>query len=213
MLFLKTLMTRWVLWTGAVFLLIAATLYPSDMEGHYAKSRHGHQNALVVGVEQYGRHLNTVLPLATAIVLRDVKGLTQIGAISVVGMVATHGPKRLLDNVEVSGTRLGQRPNGGNHNMPSGHSALASAGAYFTVRRYSPGLGVIVWPVMVLTMHARCMLDAHTVSATIAGALIGIMVAALFAQPCIRFEHMIAGLWQRLRPQRASAAKSQLTKV
>ena len=33
--------------------------------------------------------------------------------------------------------------------MPSGHSTLAGAGAYFMVRRYSLWFGVIVYPVYV----------------------------------------------------------------
>ena len=163
---------------GGTFFLVCATLYPSDMDGHYAVSRNGHSDGFVVAVENYGRLINSVLPIATAVVLRDTSGLGQIASTTIVGVAATHIPKRLLDNVHVFGTRLGQRPNGGKHNTPSGHSALASAGAYLTTRRYSRWFGLIVWPVTISTMYARYMLDAHTVSATIAGAIIGILVAA-----------------------------------
>ncbi|MCH2076422.1 MAG: hypothetical protein MK180_05980 [Rhodobacteraceae bacterium] len=141
-------------------MLIAATLYPSDMEGHYSQPKGGEHSALIVAVEDYGRHLNTLIPLGAAVLLRDIKGLGQIAAVAVAGTAATHVPKRALDNVEIAGRRLGQRSNGGNHNMPSGHSALASAGAFIAVRRYSHWLGLIVWPVLVLTMSARYMLDA-----------------------------------------------------
>ncbi|MTI02831.1 phosphatase PAP2 family protein [Roseibium sp. RKSG952] len=184
---------RHLLWMAALISLVGATLYPSDMEGHYAVSRNGHDNALVTGVEDYGRHLNTLIPIGTAIVLRDIKGLWQIATVVVAGTAATHGPKRLLNDVEVFGTRLGQRPNGGDHNLPSGHSALASAGAYIAVRRYWNWFGIVVWPILLLTMFARYMLDAHTISATIAGAIVGMLVADLFARPCLRFRRLIAG--------------------
>jgi len=182
---------RRAIWLGAVLALVFATLYPSDMDGHYATSRNGHENALVMGVETYGRHLNTLIPIGTAIVLRDVKGLWQMTAVVLAGTLATHGPKRLLNNVEIAGTRLGQRPNGGDHNMPSGHSALASAGAYIAVRRYLKWMGVIVWPILFLTMYARYMLDAHTVSATIAGAIVGVLVAHLLVKPCFRLRRLL----------------------
>lgn len=186
------LRTGYAAWFLAVAVLVATTLYPSDMNGHYATSRNGHDNALVVSVEDYGRHLNTIIPVGTAILLRDVKGLGQIASVIFAGTAATHIPKRLLDDVELFGTRLGQRPNGSDHNMPSGHSALASAGAYIAVRRYTRWFGVIVWPVLFLTMYARYMLDAHTVSATIAGALVGFMVAAAFVRPCFAFKRLVA---------------------
>ncbi len=182
---LKALNARKWMWYAAIAILMCAILYPSDMDGHYAVSRDGQHDILVTGVENYGRHLNTLIPIGTAIVLRDLTGLRQIAATTITGTAATHVPKRLLDQVEVFGVRLGQRPNGSNHNMPSGHSALASAGAYLSVRRYSKLFGLIVWPILFLTMYARYMLDAHTVSATIAGAMIGILVAAVFVRPFV----------------------------
>ncbi|MBO9448341.1 phosphatase PAP2 family protein [Ruegeria sp. R14_0] len=188
------------IWLVALVSLVLATSYPSDMDGHYAVSRNGHDNVLVTSVEDYGRHLNSVIPIGMAIALRDTKGLWQIAAVALAGTAATHGPKRLLNDVEIFGTRLGQRPNGGDHNLPSGHSALASAGAYLAVRRYSRWLGVIVWPILLLTMYARYMLDAHTVSATIAGAIIGMLVADLFTRPCFRFRRLLAdGLATKFR--------------
>ncbi|MEL6691025.1 MAG: phosphatase PAP2 family protein [Pseudomonadota bacterium] len=196
---LAAFFTRQAIWAAAFVLLLGAILYPSDMDGHYAVSRGGHESAVVVAVEDYGRHLNTIVPLATAVALRDFKGLSQIGGATVFGTAATHVPKRLLNDVEVAGTRLGQRPNGGNHNMPSGHSALASAGAFIAVRRYSHWFGLIVWPVLLMTMAARYMLDAHTVSATIAGAIIGILVADIVTRPCAHVRRRVAdalrGLW------------------
>ncbi|MEM6902220.1 MAG: phosphatase PAP2 family protein [Pseudomonadota bacterium] len=191
---------RGLWWFGAIILLIA-TFYPTDLETNYATSKGGKQDALVVAVEEYGRHLKTAIPVMVALALRDVVGLRQAAAIVVVGMIASHGPKRLLNDVEIMGTRLGERPKSpdSRHNMPSGHSTLAAAGAYYTVRRYSSWFGLIVWPVLILTMYARYMLDAHTVSATIAGAITGIMVAALFTSPSFRFRRLARGGDRRMQ--------------
>ena len=167
-----------------MFLIItAASIYPSDLENDYAVSRGGHEMPFVVATESYGRHINTVLPFALALILKDKEGLKQLGFITVAGILASHGPKRLLNDVEIMGTRLGQRPSSptSKHNTPSGHSTLAGACAYFIMRRYSKWLGLILIPVLLATMYARVMLDKHTVSATFAGAATGLLVAGLFS--------------------------------
>ncbi|MFN3954335.1 MAG: lipid A 1-phosphatase LpxE [Pararhodobacter sp.] len=160
----------------------AASIYPSDMEGRYAQSRGGHEMRHVTLTEDYGRFINTGLQLAVPLLLRDMAGLKQLAVITVAGIVASHGPKRLLNDVEIRGTRLGQRPSSPDtrHNMPSGHATLAASGAYFLMRRYSLWFGLIVLPVLLATMYARVMLDEHTISAVIAGALTGMLVTALF---------------------------------
>jgi lipid A 1-phosphatase len=163
-------------------LIVSAVVYPSDMKNDYSTPRGGAQSALVLGVEDYGRHINTLLPIATAVVLRDWTGLKQIAVIIVAGTLASHGPKRLLNNVVIGDTRLGQRPYSpdSRHNMPSGHSTLAGAGAYIMIRRYGLLWALLVVPIMLLTMYARVMLDMHTISAVLAGAGTGMLVSALF---------------------------------
>lgn len=187
------------LWWSALIALIISSFYPTDLKRHYAEPRNGHLRPLVVNVETVGRHTNTALPFLTILILRDVSGLKQLAAISVAGIAASHGPKRLLNNVEIFGTRLGERPSSptSKHNMPSGHSTLASAGAYFMARRYSHWFGLVVWPIVALTMYARVMLDAHTVSATIAGALTGVLVASLFTRPNPRLRRIASAIWPR----------------
>ena len=177
-----------------VVIILAATVYPSDMENDYAVSKGGHERPVVVAFEDYGRHINTLLPFVLALVLKDKEGWKQLGMITVLGILASHGPKRLLNDVEIMGTRLGQRPNStsSKHNMPSGHSTLAGACAYFVMRRYSIWFGAIVIPVLLFTMYARVMLDKHTVSATISGAATGLLVAALFSTKLSGFRSQIA---------------------
>ena len=174
-----------------VLAIVMATVYPSDLDRHRAANYAGHQMPLIVFTEDYGRHLNSIAALGTALVLRDLTGLKQLAVIIVVGIAATHGPKRLLNNVEVMGTRLGERPSRqtSNHNMPSGHSALASAVIWFLGRRYSWWWLLLTVPVTLMTMLARVLLDAHTISAVIAGMLVGLAFTMLFVTPCRRNEH------------------------
>jgi len=172
-----------------VTIILISSLYPSDLENDYSTSRGGEDILFVVSTEKYGRHINTLMPFALAIISRDKAGFKQILVIAVSGIIASHGPKRILNNVKIMGTRLGQRPfsSTSKHNTPSGHSTLAGATAYFVMRRYSWWFAVIVIPVLLCTMYARVMLDKHTVSATLAGAATGLLVAALFSTKFLGF--------------------------
>jgi lipid A 1-phosphatase len=172
-----------------VTIIFLSSLYPSDLENDYSTPRGGEDMPFVVSTEKYGRHVNTLLPFALAIISRDKAGFKQILVIAVSGIIASHGPKRILNNVKIMGTRLGQRPfsSTSKHNTPSGHSTLAGATAYFVMRRYSWWFAVIVVPVLLCTMYARVMLDKHTISATVAGAATGLFVAALFSTKFLEF--------------------------
>ena len=172
-----------------VTIILISSLYPSDLENDYSTSRGGEDIPFVVSTEKYGRHINTLMPFALAIISRDKAGFKQILVIAVSGIIASHGPKRILNNVKIMGTRLGQRPfsSTSKHNTPSGHSTLAGATAYFVMRRYSWWFAVIVIPVLLCTMYARVMLDKHTISATLAGAATGLLVAALFSTKFLGF--------------------------
>ncbi|MDB4115813.1 phosphatase PAP2 family protein [Planktomarina sp.] len=172
-----------------VTIILISSLYPSDLENDYSTSRGGEDISFVVSTEKYGRHINTLMPFALAIISKDKAGFKQILVIAVSGIIASHGPKRILNNVKIMGTRLGQRPfsSTSKHNTPSGHSTLAGATAYFVMRRYSWWFAVIVIPVLLCTMYARVMLDKHTISATLAGAATGLLVAALFSTKFLGF--------------------------
>lgn len=167
---------------ATVAAILAAVVYPSDIAGYRASPYAGTESTVVTGTEDYLRHANTVVALAMPLLLRDWTGLRQLAVVTVAGIAATHGPKRLLNDVTIGGTRLGERPHApqSQHNMPSGHSALASSIIWFLGRRYSWWWLLLTVPVTLLTMYARVMLNAHTISAVIAGALVGLLVTALF---------------------------------
>jgi membrane-associated phospholipid phosphatase len=178
---------RLAAWLAAA-LAVACALYPSNHELHYADPRGGEDHATVVAVEHVVRHVNTVVAVALPLLHRDLAGLAQLAVVTVVGMAATHIPKRVLNDWEVAGTRLGQRPQDldSRHNVPSGHSSLASAAAWFVCRRYGWRWAWLLLPITAATMWARVMLDAHTVSAVLAGLFVGVAVVVFFVTPRAR---------------------------
>jgi len=169
-----------------IFLLCAAVLsavYPTDLQTYPVLPAGSPEPEAVTLTENYIRFVPTAVQVALPVVLGDKVGLVQLLYVAVSATIATHGAKYLLNDRWVEHTRLGQRPNGRGSNMPSGHSSMASCAVYFVGRRYSIWLGVLLSVIMAMTMYARVMLNAHTVSAVLAGALIGFAMTALFTSP------------------------------
>jgi lipid A 1-phosphatase len=165
--------------------IILVAIYPSDI-GSYPVLPEGTPTPKVVRLtEDYVRFVPTAVQIALPIVLGDEVGLAQLVYVGISATIATHGTKYLLNDRWVMGTRLGRRPDRTNthSNMPSGHSSMASCAVYFVGRRYSIWLAIPLAIIMLLTMYARVMLNQHTISAVIAGALIGFLATAMFTSP------------------------------
>lgn len=161
---------------------LVSVFYPSDL-ADYSKNFPGIEAGPVEhSTENYVRFVNTALQIGLPIVLADKVGLVQLIYVGVSSTILTHGMKRLVNDWHVMGTRLGQRPSGpqSKHNMPSGHSSMASCAMYFLCRRYSFWFAVLLIPIMLLTMYTRVVLHDHTVSAVLAGAIAGILAGAMF---------------------------------
>lgn len=172
-----------IVFCSVAFFLSA--IFPSDLVAYRDYPQEQNAGGVTRFVEDYGRYTNNLVQLGLPLVKRDVVGLVQLAYVAVSTTVATQGLKFALNNVVVGRTRLGERPQGPNSraNMPSGHSSMASCGAYFVCRRYGWKYALLTVPILFLTMYARYMLDAHTISAVIAGALLGILMTALFTSP------------------------------
>lgn len=158
--------------------------YPSELESYRASDQDLPQPVIRL-TEDYLRFTNTVVQIALPVLLKDKIGMIQLVYVGVSSTIATHGLKRLADQRVVRNVRLGERPNrpDSHHNMPSGHSSMASCAAYFVCRRYGLIHGLYLVPILILTMYARVELNAHTVSAVLAGALIGLLTSAIFTSP------------------------------
>jgi lipid A 1-phosphatase len=166
-----------------LFAIVLSAVYPSDLQSYPILPAGAGAPLEVTLTENYVRFVPTAVQIALPVVLGDKVGLVQLAYVAISTTIVTHGVKHLLDHRWVMHTRLGQRPNGGSINMPSGHSSMASCAVYFIGRRYSIWLGLLLSIIVALTMYARVMLNAHTISAVIAGALVGCLTTAWFTSP------------------------------
>ena len=160
--------------------IIMSAAFPSKLTSYPVIPAGTSVPAEVTLTENYVRFVPTVVQIVLPLVLGDKVGVVQLLYVGVSTTVVTHGLKHFLDDRWVDHTRLGQRPNGGSINMPSGHSSMASCAVYFIGRRYSLWLGLLLSIIVAMTMYARVMLNAHTISAVIAGALVGCLTTAWF---------------------------------
>lgn len=159
---------------------IGVMFYPSDIK--YYQAREKDKSILVYSTEYYVRYINTIAQASLPIIYKDPIGITQACFVGMATTVVVHSLKRLLNEVTICGSRLGERPYGKNssYNVPSGHSAMASSAMYFVSKRYGYKHLYYLLPITLLTMYARIALKAHTLSAVISGFLVGIIVAAFF---------------------------------
>lgn len=163
--------------------MLSSAMYPTDLKS-YPVVPAGSRLPPAVGLtENYLRFIPTVIQIAAPIVLGDRIGLIQLAYVGIANTVATQGLKFAVNGVWIDHTPIGQRPEGRDHNMPSGHSSMSSCAVVFLGRRYGWQYGLVLAVLTLLTMYARVMLNAHTVSAVVAGALVGIVTTIWFTSP------------------------------
>ena len=164
--------------------ILLSMIYPSNLGSYPIRPSNATVPVAVSLTDKYVRFIPTAIQVAAPLLLRDKIGAVQLLYVAIANTIATQAAKRLLNDCEVMGTKLGKRPNGGPFNMPSGHSSMASCAVFFVIRRYGLWLGLplagMLLIILLLTMYARVALNAHTVSAVIAGALIGLISTLLF---------------------------------
>ena len=170
--------------------ILLSASYPSDLASYPVLPASGGVAMLVDYSEHYLRFVPTIVQVALPVLLRDKVGAVQLLYVAISTTAATHITKRLLNDRYVLDTRLGQRPSrtGSKHNMPSGHSSMASCAVYFVGRRYHAKLGMVLVFFLVLAMYARVILNDHTISAVLAGSLIGFLCAACFTSAYLQGE-------------------------
>jgi lipid A 1-phosphatase len=162
-------------------MLALTTVYPTDLQ--YVREIKKDDGIFVYSLENGVRYINTAAQIIIPIVLLDKIGIVQAAYVGIATTITTHSLKYVFDYVSVFGTRLGERPSGSNKNMPSGHSSMASSAMYFVCKRYGWKHAFYLVPITLLTMYARIMLHAHTLSAVLAGCMVGILVAEFFTSP------------------------------
>ncbi|MEI6972273.1 MAG: phosphatase PAP2 family protein [bacterium] len=101
----------------------------------------------------------------------DSEGRWQFVPSMLTALAVTYGLKYAVDE---------QRPNGGSHSFPSGHTSSAFQGATFLQQRYGWKWGIPAYAAAVYTGWSRVELHAHYPHDVYAGAAIGILSSCIF---------------------------------
>lgn len=111
---------------------------------------------------------------ATTLTLRDKEGQEQFLYSAGTSLAVTC----LLKEVVVE-----QRPNGGKHSFPSGHTSSAFQGASFVQKRYGWEFGAPAYALAAYTGWSRVENNKHYTHDVIAGAALGIAASYSFTTP------------------------------
>ena len=114
-----------------------------------------------------------VAGIAIALARHDGKGLGQLALASASTLALVHVLKPVIDR---------ERPNGGGRSFPSGHTAIAFAGAGFLHLRYGWAYGVPAYAVGAFVGFSRVHSDEHWTSDVVAAAAIGIASNLVFTR-------------------------------
>lgn len=133
-------------------------------------------------VGDVGQILTPALGLGTTLYLKDYAGTKQWAYSQGTTFLATQALKYGTNKVKIGSTRLGRRPNGGNHNFPSGHTSSVCAGAYFIGKRYGWEYGAAPMGLAFVTGYSRVKADYHTTAAVVAGCALGIVANEIFVE-------------------------------
>lgn len=85
----------------------------------------------------------------------------------------THGLKRTIDK---------ERPNGGRHSFPSGHTSAAFQGASFIHKRYGAKYAIPAYVGATFVGYSRIQADKHDMTDVLAGAAIGTLSSWYFTK-------------------------------
>jgi membrane-associated phospholipid phosphatase len=133
--------------------------------------------AVADGIQTAGDVLQIALP-ATAAGLslshRDSQGTLQLGESLAVTLGLTFGLKYSVDD---------ERPNGGRHSFPSGHTSVSFSAAEFMRKRYGWEYGVPAYVVASFVAYSRVESGEHFAHDVVAGAAIGILSSYIFSKP------------------------------
>ncbi len=129
------------------------------------------------GIETAGEVFQLVLPATAAgltLGFHDSEGFWQLSKSGALTLGVTYGMKYALD---------AQRPNGGDHSFPSGHTSTSFAAAEFLRGRYGWSYGIPAYVVASFVGYSRVESKQHHTRDVIAGAVIGIGSSYLLTTP------------------------------
>lgn len=128
-------------------------------------------------VEKSGTILQVALPVAafsaTLIHNDENRPFIHFSKSMATSIILTHSLKRIIDK---------ERPNGGRHSFPSGHTSAAFTGAAFFHKRYGWRVGVPAYLLASYVGWTRVYANKHDYYDLIGGAAIGVGSAFLFTK-------------------------------
>jgi len=140
-------------------------------------------------VRQSGDVLQVVLPVLTigsTFVFNDEsKPKIQLLKTGLIAFGLTHSLKRIINK---------ERPDGGDHAFPSGHTSSTFMSAAFLERRFGWKVGVPAYLLAGFTGWSRIHAKKHDGWDVLAGAIIGVGSAYLFTKPYMKDVDLSLGL-------------------
>jgi membrane-associated phospholipid phosphatase len=126
------------------------------------------------------QYIEVINSIAMVGIKKDKEGAKQLAYTLGTSAAVTQAGKYAFNNVNIGGVRLGERPNGGNYNFPSGHTSWTTANAWFIYKRYGIKYAALPIAGAVFTGYSRIYADKHDVKGVISGALVGVLSAHFF---------------------------------
>lgn len=159
------------------FLIFFILVFSWDIHTQIHAQSRDIQNGNIQRLERAGDVFQIILPLfalSLSIIDREafpsfLKSYSSTYAAVLYGKYALDSV-RTPDSLENQET-LGERPNGGRHNFPSGHTASAFSGAAFVGARYGWLRAAPLLVLAILTGYSRVEARKHTPSAVFAGGI------------------------------------------
>lgn len=127
-------------------------------------------------IERAGDVLQIAIPAAAygaTFYLDDKEGRSQFHQSFATNFVVTHGLKRAINR---------ERPNGGDHSFPSGHTSAAFQGAAFIHKRYGVEYAIPAYVGATFVGYSRVKANKHHTSDVLAGAAIGTLSSWYFTK-------------------------------
>jgi membrane-associated phospholipid phosphatase len=124
------------------------------------------------------QYLLPALGLAGAAYTGDKEGMKQWGYSMGSTVLATTALKAGFNS-----TSWGERPNGGQHSFPSGHTSMACAGAAFIGERYGWDLGAAAMVPAAFVGWTRVDENMHHWRDVVAGCALGVGLSMYFTHP------------------------------
>ncbi len=129
-------------------------------------------------IEKSGDYLQIMLAssagISTLFNKKEEKAILEFVKVFGAMEISTHATKMIINK---------QRPNGGNHAFPSGHTAASFMGASFLQKKYGWDVGIPCYLLASYVGYSRIQARKHDLVDVLAGAGVGVASTYVFTKP------------------------------